>query len=119
MKIIVFFSGSGTNLKSIIDGQTKYDYEVIAAFTNNPQAGGIEFCHQHKIKLKIINHKNYQDREIFDQKIHAFLEEMSPDFIILAGFMRILGDTIISNWEGQIINIHPSLLPKIPWIEYS
>ena len=56
MKIVVFFSGSGTNLKSIIDGQTKYDYEVIAAFTNNPQAGGIEFCYQHKIKLKIINY---------------------------------------------------------------
>ena len=47
---------------------------MIAAFTNNPQAEGIEFCRQHKIKLKIINHKNYPDREIFDQKFMRFLK---------------------------------------------
>jgi len=114
VKIVVFFSGSGTNLRSIVDGQTKYNYQVIAALTNNPQAEGIKFCHEHKIDLKIINHNDYSEREKFDEKINIFLEEIDPDFVILAGFMRILGNSIINNWEGQIINIHPSLLPKYP-----
>ncbi len=114
MNIIVFFSGSGTNLKSIIDGQAHYGYKVIGALTNNPDAGGVKICNSQKVDLRIIDHKNYSERDLFDQDIDRYLQTLNPDYIILAGFMRILGKRLVDSWEGQIINIHPSLLPKYP-----
>ena len=54
MKIVVFFSGTGTNLKSILDHQEEYDYEVCSCFTNNPKAAGLSFCKEYKIECKII-----------------------------------------------------------------
>ena len=112
MNIIVFFSGSGTNLKSIIDKQAHYGYKVIGALTNNPDAGGVKICNSQKVDLRIIDHKNYSERDLFDQEIDRYLHTLNPDYIILAGFMRILGKRLVDSWEGQIINIHPSLLPK-------
>ena len=114
MRIIVFFSGTGTNLKSILEHQKKYNYEVCSCFTNNPIAGGIGFCNEYKIDCKIIDHKNFNDREKYDGLINSYLENLNPDLIVLAGYMRIMSKSLVDNWEGQIINIHPSLLPKYP-----
>ena len=112
MRIVVFFSGTGTNLKSILEHQKKYNYEVCSCFTNNPIAGGIGFCNEYKIDCKIIDHKNFNDREKYDGLINSYLENLNPDLIVLAGYMRIMSKSLVDNWEGQIINIHPSLLPK-------
>ena len=114
MKIIVFFSGSGTNLQSILEHQKEYDYEVCSCFTNNPEAAGLSFCKEYKIDCKIIDHKNYNDREEYDGLINSYLENLNPDLIVLAGYMRIMSKSLVDNWEGQIVNIHPSLLPKYP-----
>ena len=114
MRIIVFFSGTGSNLKSILEHQKKYGYEVCSCFTNNPMAGGLSFCKEHNINCKIIDHKNFSDRDEYDDHINSYLEDLNPDLIVLAGYMRIMSKRIVANWEGQIINIHPSLLPKYP-----
>ena len=112
MKIVVFFSGSGTNLKSILDHQNQFNYEVCACFTNNPEAKGLIFCKEYGINCKIINHKDFDDREEYDGIVNSFLENLNPDLIVLAGYMRIMSKSLVDNWEGQIVNIHPSLLPK-------
>ena len=109
MKIIVFFSGTGTNLKSILAHQKEYDYEVCSCFTNNPEAAGLSFCKEYEIDCKIIDHKNYNDREEYDGLINSYLENLNPDLIVLAGYMRIMSKSLVDNWEGQIVNIHPSL----------
>ena len=114
MKIVVFFSGTGTNLKSILDHQNQFDYEVCACFTNNPDAKGLIFCKEYGINCKIINHKDFDDREEYDGVVNSFLENLNPDLIVLAGYMRIMSKSLVDNWEGQIVNIHPSLLPKYP-----
>ena len=112
MNIVIFFSGTGTNLESIIKHQNDYKYKVIGAFTNNPKARGIQICKRYNTDCKIIDHEKYLCREDFDRKILNYLDEIKPDYVILAGYMRILSKLIVNEWEGQIINIHPSLLPK-------
>ena len=114
MKIIVFFSGTGTNLKSIIENQKKYGYEVTSCFTNNPKANGINICRQSGLNCRVLDNNNFEDRVQFDKEIDRFLNKINPDFIILAGYMRIISDFLVDKWEGQIINIHPSLLPRYP-----
>ena len=114
MRIVVFFSGTGTNLKSILDHQNKYGYEVCSCFTNNPEAKGLIFCEKYGVNCKIINHEDFHDREEYDELVNSFLENINPDLIVLAGYMRIMSKLLVDNWEGQIINIHPSLLPKYP-----
>ena len=114
MKIVVFFSGTGTNLESILNKQTDYGYEVISAFTNNPNAEGIKICGKYDTQCEVIDHKVFKSREDFDNNVSKFLEKINPDYIILAGYMRIISESLVNDWEGQIINIHPSLLPKYP-----
>ena len=114
MKIVVFFSGTGTNLKSILDHQGEYGYEVCFCFTNNPEAEGLVFCEEYSVNCKIIDHKDFDDRQEYDGLVNSFLESVSPDLIVLAGYMRIMSKSLVENWEGQIVNIHPSLLPKYP-----
>ena len=117
MKIVVFFSGTGTNLESILKEQKNYGYEVVSAFTNNPDAKGIQICKEYKIECKIIDHRDFSSREDFDKNISNFLNQINPDYIILAGYMRIISESLVNDWEGQIINIHPSLLPKYPGLD--
>lgn len=117
MKIIVFFSGTGSNLESIIHQQKKFGYKVTGSFCNNPDAAGIKISEDHNIACYVLNSKNFDDRNEYDKKISDYLEAQDFDYIILAGYMRILSKFFVQNWEGQIINIHPSLLPKYPGLD--
>jgi len=117
VKIIVFFSGTGSNLESIIHQQKMYGYKVTGSFCNNPDAAGIKISEDHNIACYVLNSKNFDDRNEYDKKISDYLEAQDFDYIILAGYMRILSKFFVQNWEGQIINIHPSLLPKYPGLD--
>ena len=117
MKIIVFFSGTGSNLESIIRQQNTYGYKVTGSFCNNPDAAGIKISEDHDIACYVLNSKNFDDRSEFDKKINDYLETQDFDYMVLAGYMRILSKFLVQNWEGQIINIHPSLLPKYPGLD--
>lgn len=115
-KIVVLISGSGSNLQAIID-KCNINYinaEVICVISNNPNAFGIERAKSAGIKTVVINHKEFQSRELFDAELYRILLEQNADLIVLAGFMRILTEKITNNFFGKIINIHPSLLPKYP-----
>jgi phosphoribosylglycinamide formyltransferase-1 len=117
VKIIVFFSGTGSNLESIIHQQKTYSYKVTGSFCNNPDAAGIKISEDHNIACYVLNSKNFDDRNEYDKKISDYLEAQDFDYIILAGYMRILSKFFVQNLEGQIINIHPSLLPKYPGLD--
>lgn len=118
-KIVVLISGSGSNLQTIIDScKSKYiPAKVQCVISNNPKAYGIERAKSAGIKTIILDHKKYSSRDLFDADLYDILMQQRADLIVLAGFMRILTSKITENFDGKIINIHPSLLPKYPGLD--
>ena len=107
-KAAVFISGTGSNLKSLIKfSKTKRSpISLDLIVSNSSRAKGLKYSHKFKIKKKIFNFKNN------DLYILRFLRMNKINLICLAGFMKILSDNFIKKFNGKIINIHPSLLPK-------
>jgi len=108
-KIAVLFSGTGTNLKYILENLHGKELEVVVALTNRPDAGGIVFAQEHNIPFEIIDSCLFASREAFDSELVHALHYYKPDLTVLAGFMRILTPTFTDNIRA--INLHPSLLP--------
>ncbi len=108
-KIAVLFSGTGTNLKYILEHLHGREVEVVVALTNRPNAGGIAFAKEYGIPLEIIDSSLFSSREEFDSELVYALHYYKPDLTVLAGFMRIL--TPVFTDKIKAINLHPSLLP--------
>ncbi len=109
-RIVILFSGNGSNLEAIANKLHGKSLTIAKAITNNPQAGGIERAKRYGIPVQIINHKDFKSREAFDQKLVEEIEKVAPDLVVLAGFMRILTPVFTSRIKNAL-NIHPSLLP--------
>ena len=111
LRVSVFISGRGTNLKSLINfsKNKKSPIKIGLIITNNKNAKGINFAKKNKIKFLFIDYKNKNNAE---KKILINLKKHSINFICLAGFMKILSKKIINIYKNRILNIHPSLLPK-------
>jgi len=112
--IVILISGRGSNMKSIVHAVEAGDLEVnvAAVISNRPDAAGIEFAQQAGIATAMIDHKDYQSRELFDQALAKEIDRYSPSLVVLAGFMRILTTEFVEHFAGKLINIHPALLPK-------
>ena len=113
-RVAVLISGGGSNLQALIDAalQDSYPANIVLVISNNPDAYGLQRAMKAGITTKIIPHQNYESRNEFEAAMHAVLEEEDVELICLAGFMRVLGDQFVRIWEGKMLNIHPSLLPK-------
>ena len=111
LRVSVFISGRGTNLKSLINFSKRKSspIKIVLIITNNKNAKGIYFAKKNKIKSLFINYKNKNNAE---SKILINLKSHNINFICLAGFMQILSKKIINIYKNRILNIHPSLLPK-------
>ena len=111
IKTAVFISGTGSNLKNIIKFSRlkKSPVSIELIVSNTPLAKGLKYADQFKIKKKVLNFKNYKKAE---KDAHILLKKQKIKFICLAGFMKILSKEFIKKFDGKIINIHPSLLPK-------
>ena len=111
LRVSVFISGRGTNLKSLINFSKRKSspIKIVLIITNNENAKGIYFAKKNKIKSLFINYKNKNNAE---SKILINLKSHNINFICLAGFMKILSKKIINKYKNRILNIHPSLLPK-------
>jgi phosphoribosylglycinamide formyltransferase-1 len=114
LSIIVLISGDGSNLQSIIDAieAGQINGQITAVISNKANAYGLERAKKHNIDQRIIRHKDFSSRETFDLALLEILTHLNPDMIVLAGFMRILGSTLIQAFDRRILNIHPSLLPN-------
>ncbi len=115
-KIVVLISGSGSNLQAIIDAvhSESIDAEIAAVISNKPDVQGLERAIAADIPTAVIEHKQFPEREVFDTHLLKEIEKHQPDLVVLAGFMRILTSDFVKRYEGRMINIHPSLLPKYP-----
>ena len=115
-RLVVLASGNGSNFQAIIDAceSGRLDAEIVLLVVNRPGAYALERAAKHGIPSQLIDHKAYADREAFDAAMAEAIDEVRPDWIIMAGFMRILTDAFVEHFRGRLINIHPSLLPKYP-----
>jgi phosphoribosylglycinamide formyltransferase-1 len=113
-KIVVLISGGGTNLQAIIDAcnDESYPAEVIAVVSNKADAYGLTRANNADIKTVSLSHKAFSSREAYDQALIQEIDTFNADLIVLAGFMRILTPQFVQHFQGKLINIHPSLLPK-------
>ena len=109
-RIAILFSGAGSNLKYILENMHGKELEVVAAVTNNPEAGGILYAKEHNVSVEIIDSKQFKTREDFDRELVNSLKQYKPELTVLAGFMRILTPVFTENIRA--INLHPSLLPR-------
>ena len=109
-KACVFISGAGTNLKALIKNSREYNFPINITFvvSSTKKAKGLNFAKMYKIPYYILNLNNQLNLEIILQK----LKKKKISLICLAGYMKILKKDFINKFNGKIINIHPSLLPK-------
>lgn len=114
LALVVLISGNGSNLQAIMDAidAGELPAKVCAVISNNPEAYGLTRAHAAGIPGKVLDHRDYPDRESYDRELQALIDGYQPELIILAGFMRILTDDFVNHFRGRMLNIHPSLLPK-------
>lgn len=119
ISLAILISGNGSNLQAIIDEieSGKLDASIKLVISNNSDAYGLQRAQKYGITNIFIDHKNFNEREDFDQKIIEKIDKYNVDLIVLAGFMRILSSKFINAFKNKIINIHPSLLPKYPGLD--
>jgi len=113
-KIVVLISGGGTNLQAIIDACTDSNYpaEVVGVVSNKADVYGLTRAENADIATVSLSHKEFESREDYDQALIKKIDAFDADLIVLAGFMRILTPDFVQHYQGKLLNIHPSLLPK-------
>lgn len=109
--VVVLISGNGSNLQALIDHSVSGDYKIVGVISNKSNAYGLQRAKQSNIPSSVIDHRQYESRDRFDQDLAKIINRFAPDLIVLAGFMRILGADFVKRYQGRILNIHPSLLP--------
>ncbi|PDM39670.1 phosphoribosylglycinamide formyltransferase [Parageobacillus yumthangensis] len=114
--IAIFASGSGTNFQAIVDAVKKgiVPARVALLVCDKPGAKVIERAEREQIPTFVFSPKDYDSKAEFEQAILAELRKHEIEFIALAGYMRLIGPTLLDAYEGKIVNIHPSLLPAFP-----
>ncbi len=112
--IVVLISGSGSNLQAIIDAVADGSIpgQIAAVVSNKADAYGLERARNADIAARVLDHREYPDRESYDADLSKLIDEYEPELVILAGFMRILTEGFVNHYLGRMLNVHPSLLPK-------
>ena len=114
--VVVLISGNGNNLQALIDASSNSGYTISHVISNKPDAFGLERAQRCGISSTVLNHRHFGTRSEFDSALQQAIDDQSPDLVVLAGFMRVLGPEIVKNFSGRMLNIHQSLLPKYPGI---
>lgn len=113
-RIVVLLSGNGSNLQAIIDEAAAGHIagQVVGVIANRSDAYGLERAASASIPTKVLEHTLFSSREDYDQSLAGLIDTFEPDVIVLAGFMRILTPEFVRRFQGKMVNVHPSLLPK-------
>ena len=108
-KIVILISGRGSNMQALLSA--KLPCQIAAVISSRADAQGLNIASQHDIATHVVAHKDHADRASFEAALAETIDSYQPDFIVLAGFMRILTEQFVNRYRGRLINIHPSLLP--------
>jgi len=114
MPLVVLISGGGSNLQALIDGMADGSLPITirAVISNRADAGGLQRASAAGIATCVIDHRDHPDRDHYDAALQAAIDAWEPALVVLAGFMRILGAAFVDHYQGRMLNIHPSLLPR-------
>jgi phosphoribosylglycinamide formyltransferase-1 len=115
-RIVILISGRGSNMEAMVQAcaAQRWPAEVVAVLSNRPQAAGLRYAAERGIATGVVDHTAHGSREAFDDALARAVDAHAPDLVVLAGFMRILGERFVRRYEGRLLNIHPSLLPAFP-----
>ncbi len=113
-RIVVLISGNGSNLQTLLDQSAAglLGGEVVAVVSNKAEAYGLERARIAGTATAVLSNKDYGDRDSFDSALMQLIDSHEPDLVVLAGFMRILTPGFVRHYQGRMLNIHPSLLPR-------
>nr|WP_273825961.1 phosphoribosylglycinamide formyltransferase [Pseudomonas asplenii] len=112
--VVVLLSGSGSNLQALIDDVRTggNPAHIAAVISNRADAYGLQRARDAGIETRALDHKAFEGREAFDAALIELIDAFNPQLVVLAGFMRILSADFVRHYQGRLLNIHPSLLPK-------
>ena len=115
-RLVVLVSGRGSNLEALIEARRERGWSagIVAVIGNRPEAPGLAIARREGIPVEVLDHRSFASREAFDGELAARIDAHRPDWVILAGFMRVLTDGFVAHFRDRLINIHPSLLPAFP-----
>ena len=115
LRVVVMVSGGGTNLQAILDAVDAgriTNTEIVGVISNNKNAYALERARENHIPAKCISPKDYESRDVFNEKLLEAVNEYEPDLIVLAGFLVVIPPEMIAKYRNRMINIHPSLIPS-------
>ena len=115
LRVVVMVSGGGTNLQAIIDrvsDGTIRNTEIVGVISNNKNAYALERARNHGIPAICISPKDFESKEIFNEKLLEAVDTYEPDLVVLAGFLVVIPAAMIAKYRNRMINIHPSLIPS-------
>ncbi len=110
-KIVILISGRGSNMQALLKANVA-NARIVAVISNKADAAGLKIAENFGIETAVVSQKDFKNRNDFDCALAKKIAHFSPDLIVLAGFMRILGKDFVARFEGRLMNIHPSLLPS-------
>lgn len=115
-RIVVLISGRGSNMQTIVNTIKNQGLaaQVSAVISNKPEAAGLEWARAQGICTEVVAHRDYPSREEFDVALAQAIDKYDAQYVLLAGFMRVLTPGFVERFNGRLINIHPSLLPAFP-----
>jgi phosphoribosylglycinamide formyltransferase-1 len=119
MRLAILLSGRGSNFQAIHDAiQTgRLQAEIVCVLSNRPDAPGLERAREYGYAAHAIDHKQFARRALHEEEVRHVLDAAKPDFIVLAGYMRLLSAGFVERYRHRILNIHPSLLPSFPGVD--
>lgn len=115
-RLVVLISGRGSNMQAIVNSVRNHALpaEICAVIANKADAAGLQWARDQGLTVHAVAHRDYDTRVDFDTALAKVIDDYRPDYVLLAGFMRVLTPGFVEHFNGRLINIHPSLLPAFP-----
>ena len=119
MRLAILLSGRGSNFAAIHQATAirKLDAQIVCVISNRPEAPGLARARELGLSAHVVDHRAFPTRAAHEEEVLRILAGAEPDFICLAGYMRLLSPTFIAAYPHRILNIHPSLLPAFPGVD--
>jgi phosphoribosylglycinamide formyltransferase-1 len=115
-RFVILISGRGSNMQALVQAcrLQRWPAQVAAVVASRPDAAGLAWAREQGIATACVHHKDFGGRDAFDAALMREVDRHEPDFVLLAGFMRVLTPAFVNHYAGRLVNIHPSLLPAFP-----